>query len=49
MELKDIRVIAREITDFLKNLDYGIDRFNELRNEEGRLKGIEYELYRIND
>lgn len=47
MELKDIRVISPEIIDFLKDLGYGIDRFNEIRNEKGKLKGIEYELYKI--
>lgn len=48
MELKDIRVISKEVIDFLKDLGYGIDRFNEIRNEKDKLKGIEYELYEIN-
>lgn len=48
MDLKDIRVISREVIDFLKNLGYGVDRFHEIRNEDGKLKGIEYELYEIN-
>lgn len=48
MKLKDIRIMAPEIIDFLKNLGYGINRFDEIRNEDGKLKGIEYELYEIN-
>lgn len=48
MKLKDIKVISPEIIDFLKDLGYGIHRFNEIRNEKGKLKGIEYELYEIN-
>lgn len=48
MELKDIKVISIEVIDFLKNLGYGVDRFREIRNEEGKLKGIEYKLYEIN-
>lgn len=48
MELKDIRVISRQITNFLKNLGYGIDDLKEIRNEDEKLKGFDYELYKIN-
>ena len=48
MELIDIRTISKEVVNFLKSLGYGIDTFKELRDEEGKLKGIEYELYEIN-
>lgn len=48
MELTDIRIVSREIIDFLKDLGYGVDRFQEIRNNDGKLKGIEYKLYRIN-
>ena len=47
MELKDIRIISKEIIDFLKDLGYGVDRFDGIRNNEGKLKGIEYKLYEI--
>ena len=49
MELKDIKTISRHITDFLKNLGYGIYDLEEIRNEDGKLKGFDYELYRINE
>ncbi len=48
MELKDIRIISRKVIDFLKNLGYGVDKFHEIRNDDGKLKGIKYELYEIN-
>lgn len=47
MELQDIRTISREIVDFLKNLGYGIEDFKELRNQDHKLTGFDYELYKI--
>lgn len=49
MKLTDIRIVSREIIDFLKNLGYGVDNFQEIRDNNQKLKGIEYKLYRINE
>lgn len=47
MDLKDIRAIGKKVVDFLKSTGYGVITFEEIRDKDGDLKGIEYDLYPI--